>query len=707
MPTPLQTKVGAFTNPSATDAVQTIDVGFRPDITFFFLSEPSVDDTWTSDFSSCIGMGVRLNDSVTYRYPTSSGSSDNVTPSNTARFWNTPGQGSANYAVMVINGDGTIMSAASYDTLSTGFTLTWRINNPIVRRIGYLAIKGFHQFGLGQFATSTTGNISPASPSARVGFEPDLVILTNAGVFGGGSARTNATLSLGMFTHTDQWCINTFSTENVNPSNTWRIHATDAVLLSAASGAGVAANTKASFVSMDPDGFTLNFSAIDIAFTHEMQWVALKGGSHKVGSFNKSTGAAPDAQSVTGIGFTPKAVVLASDQRVGSGSSSNHNRFGLGASDGSNQYAMAWSDTHGVSPTNIASYQTAKAFIKADNNTRTLDALANLSTTSDGFDLTWTPNDAIATRLFYWACGDSAAPFPQRFYFNRISAPFSPPYSPATFKGSWNDTDSVTTALLSLDKELGGTSTIASNPKSLGVANYDILVYRGVSAPLTAQTISGTMWGAPSAATTSTSAQMVTRLYVYVTQGNSDAVRGVLLDYVAGLVDELSSSGGTRGFSAQSLTPVIALAGDRIVIEVGARSLATPISNAAIGFGGNTTTADQIYPIGVFGSYASWIDLSNPVTLFSPLVNVSQTVMEGALEQVQTSNAQLSQLVMDAALAQPQLTNAQLSQLVMEAAVVQAQVADAQLSQFVLDIAVQNYDPTPLVTSRSQVIIVG
>jgi hypothetical protein len=111
------------------------------------------------------------------------------------------------------------------------------------------------------------------------------------------------------------------------------------------------------------------------------------------------------SQSVTGIGFQPGAVLLASFQNTTQANPVSQTRFGLGASDGSTQGSSAFIDQDNVATSNAKSIdKTNKVFVKVNNSTPMINAEASLtSMTSDGFTLNWTSNDAVATQILYLA----------------------------------------------------------------------------------------------------------------------------------------------------------------------------------------------------------------------------------------------------------------------------------------------------------------
>ena len=134
--------------------------------------------------------------------------------------------------------------------------------------------------------------------------------------------------------------------------------------------------------------------------------LALGGLNAQVGSWNKSTGAAPATDKVTGINFQPSAVLMASVQDLTqAGNATAHSRFGIGASDGVTEGSSAFTDTDALAVTSMfAIDKTSKAFVKLNTNAATIGAEADLtSMNTDGFSLKWTTNDGIGTEMLYLA----------------------------------------------------------------------------------------------------------------------------------------------------------------------------------------------------------------------------------------------------------------------------------------------------------------
>jgi hypothetical protein len=163
---------------------------------------------------------------------------------------------------------------------------------------------------------------------------------------------------------------------------------------------------QAAFVSMDADGFTLAFSTAE-ASPSQMFSLALSGVNATVGAFDKPTAAAPLAQSVTGVGFPPRLVFLASAQEGPTmGVSQPHAALSTGASDGKNQACSALFDTDALSPSSATGADDAmRVFTKLGGLVGPTAQAAMSSLGSDGFSLAWTANDPSPTRICYWALG--------------------------------------------------------------------------------------------------------------------------------------------------------------------------------------------------------------------------------------------------------------------------------------------------------------
>ncbi len=393
-------KVGSFTKSTgAAPASQTVahGLGTTPKAIIFWTNGKT-----NESFSASFLFGFGVMDGTTSKSVGAS-SQDAVGTSNASRRV-------ANKALTIIQWSETVLAEADFSSWdATNFTISWSTNNATAYVIHFIAIGGSDVSAkvVGWQMATATGNQSVTG----VGFKPNVVIhgYANSGFETAPSSNdVNAGLGAGvMDADGDQWVSDIFSSDGSNTSNTQRGQRTDSTIF--AFDSGLAVTKQASWVSMDTDGFTVNFSTANARTTQAFS-LALKGVNVKPGSFNKSTAAATATQAITGVGFKPKVVMLASFQDTSQTNPVAHTRFGFGASDGTTQGSSAFQDTDNLGTTSVDGIdKTSKVFMKVNNNTPAIDAEASLaSLDNDGFTLSWTTNDAVATQILYLALGPLA-----------------------------------------------------------------------------------------------------------------------------------------------------------------------------------------------------------------------------------------------------------------------------------------------------------
>lgn len=396
-------KSGQFTKTITTPAPVSqavTGVGFQPKAIIFNLSGSNGNDSF--DNSHRMGFGIAT--ASTSATICSSGQNAQATTSARHRH------GAAGDCILIINLGGTIAAAAQLTSFdSDGFTLNWSDNNVTGFLINYIAIGGtdLTNAAVANWTMPTsTGNKAVTG----VGFQPDLVLHFHSGIATTGNASlANGEIGLGaMGKNGNQWANHFLSLDNVATTDTQRTQLTDQTL--AATDNSLAHSMKASYVSMDSDGFTTNFTTAP-ATAGKVDSLCLKGGSVKVGSFNKSTGAAPVSQSITGLGFSPKGFFVASDQLATFASPAAGALLGVGASDGTGEISSWIGDQNGVSPSKVRGRMSnTKIFSKTNNVDPTLEAEADItSLDTDGWTHNLSTNDAVATEFTYWAMGNTPA----------------------------------------------------------------------------------------------------------------------------------------------------------------------------------------------------------------------------------------------------------------------------------------------------------
>lgn len=147
--------------------------------------------------------------------------------------------------------------------------------------------------------------------------------------------------------------------------------------------------------------------------------------------------------------------------------------------------------------------------------------------------------------------------------------------TPSTLRATWDQTGlSSLHRVLDPRKIGGGVFALGGSSDSSATNPFRILAYRGVSLPLASdQTISGTVDAISKVFESNADMDAHWRMHLYVTVGDTDVVRGTLLnDYAetAGVNEWPTTDSGHQLASPQAMNPVAALAGDRIVVELGA-----------------------------------------------------------------------------------------------------------------------------------------
>lgn len=242
-------------------------------------------------------------------------------------------------------------------------------------------------------------------------------------------------------------------------------------------------------------------------------------------------------------------------------------------------------------------------------------------------------------------------------------------YTPATIRGTWDKTsDHVVRGMHTVQDLPGlGTPIAVSSVETSATTDYENLLLRGVSAPLAADhNFAGTLNLMLGAQESATDADMAYFIHVFVTQGDTDNLRGTLLaNYADPNTNEWSTTAGGRALSSvRSLSAVSALAGDRIVVEIGYRARNTVSSSrtGTLWHGGNgadlTTGGNPASGIG-------FLDFSDAFTLVNnPTARLSQLVVE-SLRRPTVPNALVTQMPVEV-VRRPTAANLRLSQMAVE-----------------------------------------
>lgn len=263
-------------------------------------------------------------------------------------------------------------------------------------------------------------------------------------------------------------------------------------------------------------------------------------------------------------------------------------------------------------------------------------------------------------------------------------------YTPATIRGAWEKTTGH--AICGMGAKdlsgLGGPLSIGS-AETVSSADYDVLLLRCVSAPLAADhNFSGTLNLMMGVQESNAAADMAYYLHVFVTQGDTDNLRGTLL---ANYADPDTNEWGTTALgkalsAAATLTAVAALTGDRIVVEIGYRSRNTVTTSrtGTIWYGGS---GSDLTSGGAADGGVGYFDFSDTFTLVdNPVLRVSQVAVE--------------------TLRRPTEARLQVSQLAIET-VRRATSGNLRLSQFAVEVVRRNGSPPSTGQGGMLIVVAG
>lgn len=381
---------GTFNCPSATGSQTVTGVGFQPKAVLLFATKVTAD-----------GTAVHYN--IGLGYATASTAEASIAVSDTDAVTTTSNRRSSSNADTV-NFETLAGNALTADFTSfgaDGFTLNWTaVNNGV--DVHYLAWGGsdITNVKAGTFNQAlATGNQAVTG----VGFQGEFGIFLHSNLAVDDSSSTNGQAGFGAAVSSSaQWAQNWLMSNGVTTSVAVGTQVTTACI-TLNSQFGIV--YRADFVSWDSDGFTINNSTVD-GEANRIHYLVFAGGQYKVGAFDQpgSTG----NQAVTGVGFTPKGVLLSSYNHAANVSQQNHARTSIGAGIDSTNRRAIWAGTSNGVTTTVADQATlqTKVIRLATEGTPTTNAEADfVSNDSDGFTINWSTVDATARQVVYMAFG--------------------------------------------------------------------------------------------------------------------------------------------------------------------------------------------------------------------------------------------------------------------------------------------------------------
>ncbi len=384
----LQTKVGSFSQPVSTTGNQSITgVGFQPKLVLFWEMGQSADGS-TAGYQWCIGAA---SSSSSRFYSAVSFQDNQASPVSVRRYTVTDCVG------IVQIGAATVSSEADFVSMDAdGFTINWTTCDATAHIVNYLALGGsdITNIAIGTI-TASAGAVSVST----LGFKPDSVIFSttdSANAFPqlvSNTSRPNVGYSQGGATSME------VSTNRV----TSEAQRTADCILGISNAPTV--EQEATFTSYDSGGFTVNFGTSNGGI---VIYLAIKGAKYASGVFLEPT--TNTNVSVSGLSFSPSAVILQSGNSTAGTALNSPGKFSMGVASATNaRFATHISGTYSSSPESTSGDLDRTKVIKMftpNSGTPTLNGAADLaSLDSSGFTTSWTSTDGTQREVMYLAIG--------------------------------------------------------------------------------------------------------------------------------------------------------------------------------------------------------------------------------------------------------------------------------------------------------------
>lgn len=416
----LSSAVGSFN--TGTGAIGTTVVvsglGFAPQVVFFWWSGRTETVDTTARASHARGFGAAV--SATARGYVGTSSQDTPTAMFTKRF-----QDDTQCIGIIVPSTGLLDGLMDLQSMDAGgFTLIVDDQFTADYRIHYLAIGGsdITNVAYSTFAKATvTGNQDITS----LAFQPDLILLFGYQFSGiAGAIIADGRFFIGAADAAGNQGV-WFGGSNDGAATSQTLSYCNDIEISAGSSTTVASlDVRASFVSMLSNGFRLNWLEQTTAVADIIQFVALKGGSYKVGSLLTQTDTTTDIV-VSGLASQPTSALFVSHGKAESvvDTFQDDDELSIGAfSSTSARAAMATADDD-VAGTAVVStsIEHDEVYVNLDATTGALEGLMDIKTVdSNGF--TCIMDDADPAQSFVWyvtfgptpVAGKAPPPFQRR-----------------------------------------------------------------------------------------------------------------------------------------------------------------------------------------------------------------------------------------------------------------------------------------------------
>jgi hypothetical protein len=397
------TKKGTFTK-ATTVGTQTITgVGFLPKAIIFWWTRQA---SFGELSSVSMGYGFATNYGGTYQNRGIAFASDDATGSSNAGRYR-----SETYSIVILStGTPTMTARASVTSFnSDGFSLNWQTNENRADIIHYVALGGQDlAYAKASSFSLTTG--TGTQSITGVGFQPDFAMFLWTFTEAVDTSTSNGEIGIGFAASpTKRAAIVAVSEDGRGTMDTWQQQRTDSCILLLDPTTG-SQDAIAGFDQFLADGFRVNKNNAPAAAT-PIFYLALKGGSYDVGSFNSPTTAG--TQDVSILGFQPGLVMLATQGRSSSTSIGSHAELALGAATSAVDRGVTWFEDRDNLDTSDNEMETLNTKViqwrdRTAANTFTLRGSADFASfLSDGFRLSWSGVETSGRQIIYVAFGGS------------------------------------------------------------------------------------------------------------------------------------------------------------------------------------------------------------------------------------------------------------------------------------------------------------
>lgn len=391
-------KVGTFTkSTAAATASQAIaDVGFTPKALILWTSGTTSDATFQADVRYAIGITTGASAS---RSIAGAAQDDLATTNASCR--------AAEKALTIVEWGESLLAECDLTSFDAGgFTLSWTTNNATAYIINYVAIGG-DEITAAKMHPWTVPDATGNHGVTGVGFQPALVFHLVSRVTGAlPVSAADCSIGIGAMDAAAQWAFCATSRDNLATSQQKHV-STDAQCirsLNPNTAAGDLCN--AAYTSLDADGFTVNFG-VRTNGLHIFS-LCLAGTALDVGSFQRNS--ASGTQAVTGVGFAPNGVLMASVTKEDTNTQTTTDaRLSIGAMTSAAQRAAHWQAETGAATSNANVYSgAAVAYDDLESNASLSNTVTYTSMDADGFTVAF--DSAVINQFYGWlAIGGAAA----------------------------------------------------------------------------------------------------------------------------------------------------------------------------------------------------------------------------------------------------------------------------------------------------------